>query len=114
MHYKLYLVCQIREHMTSTSTGPEQLREAAWAQLKWDDEKVALDEVRPTVSWRYLVHVNSCSRASAVCDAIAYSEEGLPGWLAMAGGTAFRHVWPPTRSYRESVFHRQQFQSLCR
>lgn len=45
MHYKLYLVCQIREHMISTDTGPEQLREAAWAQEKWDDEKLAMDEV---------------------------------------------------------------------
>lgn len=45
-HYKLYLVCKIREHMTSTRTGPEQLRMAAWAQEQWDDEKLALDEVR--------------------------------------------------------------------
>lgn len=49
MHYKLYLVCQIREHMTSTRTGPEQLREAEWAWRKWDDEKEALDEVRSVV-----------------------------------------------------------------
>lgn len=52
MHYKLYLVCQIREHMASTGTGPEQLREAVWAQQKWDDEKVAMDEVRAL--WKLL------------------------------------------------------------
>lgn len=49
MHYKLYLVCQIREHMTATGTGPKQLRKDAWAQQKWDDEKVALDEVRALI-----------------------------------------------------------------
>lgn len=46
MHYKLYLVQQIHDHMTSTRTGPKQLRKEAWAQQKWDDEKVAMDEVR--------------------------------------------------------------------
>lgn len=45
LHYKLYLVCKIREHMNTTGGGPEDLRKGAWAEQKWDDEKLAIDQV---------------------------------------------------------------------
>lgn len=63
MHYKLYLVCQIREHMTVTNTGPEQLREAAWAQQKWEDEKEAMDQVRSVPITAVHTYVSSRNRS---------------------------------------------------
>lgn len=46
LHYKLYLVCKIREHMNTTGVGPEDLRKGEWAEQKWDDEKLAIDQVK--------------------------------------------------------------------
>lgn len=31
--------------MDTTGVGPEALREGLWAQQKWDDEKIAIDQV---------------------------------------------------------------------
>ncbi|CAM9510991.1 unnamed protein product [Scytosiphon promiscuus] len=45
LHYKLYLVCKVRDHMDKTCAGPESLREGIWAQQKWDDEKTAIDQL---------------------------------------------------------------------
>lgn len=46
LHYKLYLVCKVREHMDTTGFGPEDLRKGEWAEQKWDDEKLAIDQVQ--------------------------------------------------------------------
>ncbi|CAN0543168.1 unnamed protein product, partial [Ectocarpus sp. 12 AP-2014] len=45
LHYKLYLVCKVREHMDTTGVGPEDLRKGKWAEQKWDDEKLAIDQL---------------------------------------------------------------------